>query len=48
MSRASYADLGLKVGLEIHIQLNTGKKLFCPCPTHASDESRQTTFQRYL
>ncbi|MEM4751724.1 MAG: Glu-tRNA(Gln) amidotransferase subunit GatE, partial [Desulfurococcaceae archaeon] len=37
-----------KVGLEIHIQLNTGKKLFCPCPTHASDESRQTTFQRYL
>jgi glutamyl-tRNA(Gln) amidotransferase subunit E len=28
-----YKSLGLKVGLEIHVQLNTKRKLFCPCPT---------------
>ncbi|WP_069808161.1 Glu-tRNA(Gln) amidotransferase subunit GatE [Vulcanisaeta thermophila] len=27
-----YKALGLKVGLEIHVQLNTGRKLFCNCP----------------
>ncbi|MEM1756331.1 MAG: Glu-tRNA(Gln) amidotransferase subunit GatE [Thermoplasmata archaeon] len=28
-----YKSIGLKVGLEIHVQLNTDKKLFCDCPT---------------
>lgn len=28
-----YKLIGLKVGLEIHVQLNTDKKLFCDCPT---------------
>lgn len=28
-----YKELGLKVGLEIHQQLNTKRKLFCHCPT---------------
>jgi glutamyl-tRNA(Gln) amidotransferase subunit E len=28
-----YADLGLKVGIEIHQQLNSAKKLFCRCPS---------------
>jgi glutamyl-tRNA(Gln) amidotransferase subunit E len=27
-----YSKLGLKVGLEIHQQLNSGSKLFCRCP----------------
>jgi len=48
MNRVDYANLGLKVGLEIHVQLNTTTKLFCPCPTHATVEGRRVTFQRYL
>jgi len=27
----NYDEVGLKVGLEIHFQLNTGRKLFCRC-----------------
>jgi glutamyl-tRNA(Gln) amidotransferase subunit E len=30
--------IGLKVGLEIHQQLDTKHKLFCSCPTELSDE----------
>lgn len=30
--------LGLMMGLEIHQQLNTKTKLFCPCPTDLTDE----------
>ncbi|MDP8002869.1 MAG: Glu-tRNA(Gln) amidotransferase subunit GatE [Caldisphaera sp.] len=33
-----YQKLGLKVGLEIHQQLNTENKLFCSCPTYLVDE----------
>jgi glutamyl-tRNA(Gln) amidotransferase subunit E len=32
MTDADYAELGLQVGLEIHQQLFTEKKLFCRCP----------------
>ena len=32
MSAKDYADLGLKIGLEIHQQILTQKKLFCRCP----------------
>jgi len=31
-------EVGLKVGLEIHQQLDTGKKLFCGCRTVEDDE----------
>ena len=31
MAKLDYRALGLKVGLEIHVQLNTGRKLFCHC-----------------
>jgi len=41
-----YEKLGLKVGLEIHRQLNT-KKLFSPVPSELSDEV-DFTFQRRL
>lgn len=30
-----YASLGLKVGIEVHQQLSTDTKLFCPCPPNA-------------
>jgi glutamyl-tRNA(Gln) amidotransferase subunit E len=41
-----YKSLGLRVGLEIHVQLNTRRKLFCPCPTrlassHSAELHRQ-------
>lgn len=32
------AQLGLRVGLEIHQQLSTRRKLFCSCPLAKSDE----------
>ena len=31
MPKLDYGALGLKVGLEIHVQLDTGRKLFCHC-----------------
>ncbi len=35
-----YAKLGLRVGLEIHQQLNSGTKLFCRCPVRPTTEGR--------
>ncbi len=32
-----YEEYGLKVGLEIHFQLDTGRKLFCKCPPEFSE-----------
>ncbi|MFB6139618.1 MAG: Glu-tRNA(Gln) amidotransferase subunit GatE [Halosimplex sp.] len=44
-----YEDLGLVAGLEIHQQLDTETKLFCPCPTELRDpEDAERTFTRYL
>ncbi len=40
-------DLGLKVGIEIHQQLE-GKKLFCSCPTILRDDSPDFTLRRKL
>lgn len=33
----NYDELGLMMGLEIHQQLNTSKKLFCPCECELTD-----------
>ena len=38
MSEPQIDKIGLKVGLEIHQQLATGKKLFCNCPPIESEE----------
>ncbi len=40
-------DLSLKVGLEIHQQLE-GQKLFCRCPTLLRDDKPEYTFRRQL
>jgi glutamyl-tRNA(Gln) amidotransferase subunit E len=43
-----YAKAGLKVGLEIHQQLNTQEKLFCSCPPELFKEEPEITFLRRL
>ncbi|MEM3356580.1 MAG: Glu-tRNA(Gln) amidotransferase subunit GatE [Candidatus Bathyarchaeia archaeon] len=45
---ADYAKLGLKVGLEIHQQLDTTAKLFCKCKPELSKEEPEITFLRRL
>lgn len=42
-----YKKLGLKVGLEIHQQLDTGK-LFCSCPSEIRDDAPDKTIKRVL
>ena len=43
-----YKNLGLKVGLEIHQQLNTKRKLFCNCPTIIRDDEPDGEIERIL
>jgi len=43
-----YGSIGLKVGIEIHRQLDTKKKLFCDCPTTMSDTDPSVRFLRRL
>jgi glutamyl-tRNA(Gln) amidotransferase subunit E len=43
-----YGSIGLKVGIEIHRQLDTKKKLFCDCPTTMSDVDPSVRFLRRL
>ena len=47
MEKFSIKDVGVKVGLEIHQQLATDKKLFCNCKPIESDEY-SIKFQRRL
>ncbi len=46
--KLDYEKLGLKVGLEIHRQLDTRHKLFCDCPTTPREGGREITFVRWL
>lgn len=49
MDMMDYRELGLKVGIEIHQQLNTKHKLFCYCPTsHREVDESNFEFFRYL
>ncbi|MDH5482058.1 MAG: Glu-tRNA(Gln) amidotransferase subunit GatE [Candidatus Bathyarchaeota archaeon] len=43
-----YEKIGLKVGLEIHQQLNTSEKLFCGCKPELFKEEPEITFLRRL
>jgi len=43
-----YEKIGLKVGLEIHQQLNTSAKLFCNCQPELFKEQPEITFLRRL
>ena len=43
-----YSKVGLKVGLEIHQQLNAKTKLFCSCPLELFKEEPEITFLRRL
>jgi len=43
-----YEKIGLKVGLEIHQQLNTSAKLFCSCRPALFKEEPEVTFLRRL
>lgn len=43
-----YAKIGLKVGLEVHQQLDTAEKLFCSCPPELFKEEPEITFLRRL
>lgn len=43
-----YGKLGLKVGLEIHQQLNTAEKLFCSCKPDLFKDEPEITFLRQL
>lgn len=43
-----WGSLDLKVGLELHQQLDTHHKLFCSCPTRLRDEEPDVRFLRRL
>lgn len=43
-----YSKLGLMVGLELHQQLDTPRKLFCHCPPTIRDDEPDGTFIRRL
>lgn len=43
-----YTKIGLKVGLEVHQQLDTAKKLFCSCKPELFKEEPEITFVRRL
>ena len=43
-----YDSIGLKVGIEIHRQLDTERKLFCDCPTTMSEKEPSVRFLRRL
>ena len=42
-----YSGMGLRIGLELHQQLNT-RKLFCDCSTEMKESCRQFTIKRRL
>jgi len=43
-----YVKLGLKIGIEVHQQLNTKEKLFCACKPELFKEEPEITFLRRL
>ncbi|MGB9684670.1 MAG: Glu-tRNA(Gln) amidotransferase GatDE subunit E, partial [Candidatus Bathyarchaeales archaeon] len=47
-NQIDYTRIGLKVGLEVHQQLETATKLFCACKPELFKEEPQITFLRRL
>jgi len=47
MTDLDYSKLGLKCGIEIHQQLDTGK-LFCSCPSRVREDAPDVVVQRRL
>jgi glutamyl-tRNA(Gln) amidotransferase subunit E len=47
-TQLDYRALGLKVGLEIHAQLSTPRKLFCHCPPLLRDDEPHFRVERSL
>jgi glutamyl-tRNA(Gln) amidotransferase subunit E len=47
-SQVDYAQIGLRVGLEVHQQLDTSTKLFCHCKPGLFKEEPEITFLRRL
>jgi len=43
-----YGKLGLRVGLEVHQELDTEHKMFCACPPKLFREDPEYTFVRRL
>ncbi len=48
MPSIDYRKLGLKVGLELHQQLDTKEKLFCHCPARLEEDAPEDVFTRRL
>ena len=48
LSAGDYADLGFMVGLEIHQQLLTDRKLFCRCPAGRYQTDHQAEVLRHM
>lgn len=46
--KMDYNELGLMMGLEIHQQLNTQTKLFCPCECELTDKQPNYNLLRHL
>jgi Glu-tRNA(Gln) amidotransferase subunit E-like FAD-binding protein len=44
----NHEKIGLKAGLEVHQQLDTGRKLFCHCPTYLRSDSPEIIIHRKL
>ena len=47
-SEINYEEVGLKVGLEIHQQLDTKRKLFCHCKPKLIKRDPDFTIVRYM
>ena len=43
-----YTKIGLKAGLEVHQQLDTGRKLFCHCPAYLRNDEPEIIIHRKL
>lgn len=48
MTPDDYANIGLKVGLEVHQQLLTRRKLFCRCPAGRYGEAYDAVILRHM